>query len=369
MRILITVNTSWNIVNFRSALVQALLEDGHQITVLAPPDNYSAVLADMGCRFIPLEMDAKALSPLSNVSLLLNLWRQFRLQRPDIILSFTIKNNVFGGFAARALNIPFVPNVTGLGTAFLSGRLMRVFVQQLYRSAFRRAPVVFFQNDDDRHLFLEAKLVERDQTRLLPGSGIDLRHFPASPMPKPGEDLTFLLIARLLRDKGIVEYADAARIVRAQHPNVRFQLLGDPAAENRSAIGPDMLRGWEDEGVLTHLGTTTDVRPFIASANCVVLPSYREGAPRTLLEASAMGRPIITTDVPGCRDVTDEGVTGLLCKPRDARSLSQALLTFIALPREEHAQMGKAGRMKMEQQFDKKFVIDAYREAVREFGP
>lgn len=363
MHVVVCANSTWTVWHFRRAVVAALLEDGHRVTVLAPRDDSAHALAGLGCRIVGLAMNPKGLNPLDGALLVLRLRRHLKADPPDAILGFTIKSNIFGAIAADGLGIPFVPNVTGLGTAFLSGLLLRTIAKTLYRFAFRHVPAVFFQNPDDRDLFITEGLVRPTQARLLPGSGIDLDHFSAVAMPIT-DSPTFLMIGRLLRDKGVFEFVEAARILRNVHPNIRFQLLGELAAANRSAISRATLDGWLQEGVVEYLGTVEDVRPVIANADCVVLPSYREGAPRALIEAAAMARPIIATDVPGCRAVLDDGISGLLCKVRDATDLAAVLLRFLDLPREVRACMGQAGRRKMEQEFDQRRVVQAYREVV-----
>lgn len=364
MHILLTVNAAWNIWNFRRPLVEALASDGHRITVLAPPDDAVAELERLGCLVRPLEMSVKGLNPLEDLKLQRRFGRIFRDDRPDAVLSYTIKNNIFGARAARSVGVPFLPNVTGLGTAFLSGKLLQTVTEQLYWRSFANLPVVFFQNEDDRDLFLDRRLLRPVQARLLPGSGIDLFRFAPASMPPANVPPVFLMIARLLRDKGVVEFVEAARRVRARHPQARFQLLGAAGSENRSAIGREALDAWVAEGVVEYLGTTSDVRPAIAAATCVVLPSYREGAPRTLIEAAAMARPLIATDVPGCRAVVDRDVSGFLCEVKSAESLAEAIERFLALTPEAQRAMGTAGRTKMEREFDQRLVVDAYREAL-----
>lgn len=365
MRVLLSVNAAWNILNFRRPLVDFLLSEGHEVIVLAPPDGAEAQLMRMGCRFIPLQMDAKGLSPLGGLRIMRDLKRHFRSTRPDVVLSFTIKNNLFGALAARALGVVFIPNVTGLGTAFLSGKVLQSVAEGLYRYCFRDLPVIFFQNNDDRALFVERDLIRESQARLLPGSGVDLDRFDVAPMPRQGAPV-FLMVARLIRDKGVLEYAEAARIVKRSHPEVQFQILGPTGAENRSAIPPEVVAAWSPERDLDYLGETSDVRPFIRQADCIVLPSYREGAPRTLIEAASMGRPLIATDVPGCRDVVQEGVSGLLCDLQSSKSLAEACLTFLSLAPEQRCAMGLAGRKKMEQEYDQALVVSAYRDALSE---
>lgn len=364
IHVLMTVNAAWNIWNFRKPLVAALLADGHRVTVLAPPDEASGRLETLGCDVLPLDMSVKSLNPLDDLRLERRFAQIFRAQAPDIVLSYTIKNNIFGARPAATVGVPFVPNVTGLGTAFLSGRLLERVSIGLYRRAFASLPCVFFQNKDDRDLFVGHRIVQKQQTRLLPGSGIDLAQFAPVPMPDSADPPIFLMIARLLRDKGVIEFVEAARIIRARYPAARFQLLGALGSENRTAIDTAMVDAWVKEGVVEYLGTTNDVRPFITAAACVVLPSYREGAPRTLIEAAAMSRPVIATDVAGCRGVVDHGVSGFLCEARSATSLAKAIDRFIALHPGARAAMGLAGRAKMAREFDQALVIGAYREVI-----
>lgn len=373
MNVVMSVNAAWNIWNFRQPLVEALLADGHTVTILAPRDDTVAKLEALGCAFRPLSMNVKGLNPLSGLQLLARLRASFRDLCPDVVLSFTIKNNIFGAFVAKSAHIPFIPNVTGLGTAFLSGGFLERVAVTLYRRAFKNLPVVFFQNEDDRDLFVGRGLVTRAQARQLPGSGIDLKRFAAAPYPdlKPDQSAApvFLMIGRLLRDKGVLEYVEAARIVKAKYPEARFQLLGATDTANRTAINRDVVRQWEKQGVIEYLGTTEDVRPVIASAHCVVLPSYREGAPRTLIEAAALARPLVATDVPGCRAVVDDGRTGFLCEIRNAESLAAACEKLIKLSPEARREMGQEARMKMEREFDQCIVVDAYRTALRDVMP
>ena len=369
MKILMTVNAAWNIWNFRRPLLEALLADGHQVTILAPKDDTVPRLEAAGCVVRDLRMSVKGLNPVQDYRLMLRLRQVLRDIGPDVVLSFTIKNNVFGALAAKSVDLPFVPNVTGLGTAFLSGGLLERVAIALYKTAFRKLPVIFFQNEDDRNLFLERGLVTATQARLLPGSGIDLGRFTAAPYPSTADAPIFLMIARLLRDKGVLEYIDAARKVKSSHPGACFQILGATDSQNRTAIDRETVRAWEDEGVIQYLGTVDDVRPVIASSHCVVLPSYREGAPRTLIEAAAMARPIIATDVPGCRAVVEDGKTGFLCEARSGESLAAACARFIALDPTDRAAMGQSGRGKMEREYDQRRVVAAYRSVLGDLAP
>lgn len=364
LHIMMTVNAAWNVWNFRKTLICEMIADGHDVTILAPPDESVSRLEDMGCRFTPLRMSPGGMNPAEGATLVMTFRRAFRQHQPDIVLGYTVKNNIFGAMAAKSLRIPFIPNVTGLGTAFLSGKALEVLAGILYRGAFRKLPTVFFQNEDDRDVFIQRKLIRPEQARILPGSGINLHQFSPAEVPHPSGGVTFLMIARLLRDKGVVEFVEAARTIRATLPSARFQLLGALGADNVSAIDAKTLKAWTDEGVVEYLGTTQDVRPHIASAHCIVLPSYREGAPRTLIEAAAMARPVIATDVPGCRSVVERDISGFLCQPRSAESLTAAMRRFLDTHQEARITMGRAGRKHMEKHFDEAFVVSAYREAI-----
>jgi len=365
LRICITVNSAWNIWNFRRPLVEALLQDGHEVVVLAPADGSVPNLESIGCRFEHLAMDRKGLNPFVELIFLRRIARKFNEIRPNVVLGFTVKNNLFGALVAGWLKIPFVPNVTGLGTAFLSGAALRAGSVRLYRYCFRHCPHVFFQNEDDQALFAELGIVQRNKTTVLPGSGIDLGAFPYTELPRGNGGTRYLMISRLLKDKGVVEYVEAAKLVKSNAPDTEFLILGDFNADNRTAVSQHDVQNWESSGAIKHLGQASDVRTYISHADCIVLPSYREGAPRTLIEAAAMGRPVISTDVPGCRSVVDDGESGYLCKARSHRSLADAILRFESLDRQTRAMMGRAGRQKMEQEFSVEKVIAAYRKVLK----
>ncbi len=360
-----TVNTMFNLVNFRAGLIAALQEDGHEIIALAPFEGNESRVAALGCETVHLKMDNKGISPRRDIALIARMYSNFRRLKPDAVLSYTIKNNIYGAFAARAAGIPFFPNVTGLGTAFLSGSLLQRVAETLYRRSFASARQVFFQNGDDAALFLSRGLVREDQVTCLPGSGIDLGRFPASPLPNvPGKPV-FLMISRPLRDKGFAEYVEAARGLKATHPGADCRVLGPMGYENRSALPVSDVQDWINAGTITHLGEITDVRPAIAAADCVVLPSYREGLPRSLLEGAAMGRPLITTDVPGCRDLLDKGQNGFLCEVRNAADLLRKMQAMANLSASERQTMGDASRSLAEARFSQDRVIEAYRTALR----
>jgi glycosyltransferase involved in cell wall biosynthesis len=361
MHIVLTGNTSFKIANFRAGLVRAMISGGHSITVLAPPDEYSETLTGMGCRFVPLYMDRNGMNPISEARLLLSVYLNLRRIRPDFVFSYTIKNNIYSGLACRVLGIPFAPNVTGLGQAFSRRGILNILVRNLYRVAFRKASRVFFQNEHDRAVFLDAKIVHQHRAKLLPGSGVDLTAFSLAPLPDGEQPVRFLLVARMLKDKGVVVFVEAARVVLDKHPEVKFQLLGPIDAGSRTAIEVSEIDAWVAEGVVDYLGSQTDVRPALRQVHCVVLPSYyHEGTPRSLLEAAAIGRPLISTEMPGCRDAVLPGVSGFLVAPRRTDQLAQAMQDFIDLSANERIAMGQAGRRHMEETYNEQIIVDAY---------
>jgi glycosyltransferase involved in cell wall biosynthesis len=364
-KVMIAVNTSWNVVNFRAGLVRGLIQRGYQVVVAAPPDDYSPQIEKLGASYVPLPMDNQGTSPTKDVMLFQRFWKIMRREKPDVFLGFTVKPNVYGALAAHSLCIPVINNISGLGTVFIRRTWLTHIVKALYRAVLGKSHVVFFQNDDDRKLFLDERLVPSDRTAMLPGSGIDISRFePAKDVRDPTSPFRFLLIARLLWDKGVREYVEAARLVRAKAPGTKFQLLGFLDVANQTAVAREDVEAWVNDGIIEYLGTTDDVRPFIAAADCVVLPSYREGTPRSLLEAAAMAKPLIATDVPGCREVVEHAINGFLCSARDASSLAHTKLRMLHLEASERAAMGQAGRAKIEARFDESIVVARYLEAV-----
>ena len=305
-------------------------------------------------------------NPLRDMKTLFDFVRVLRAEQPDVALFFTVKPVIYGSLAARLLGIPAICTITGLGTAFMNKPWITRTVLTLYKAALRWPKKVFFQNNEDMTVFTSRGLVDIDRAARVPGSGVDLARFAPLPVRSNGEPV-FLFCGRLLRDKGVGEFVEAARLAKQQHPSARFELLGPLDAPNRSAIGRESVQAWEAEGVVTYLGEADDVVPFMAAADCVVLASYYpEGVPRSLLEAASMARPIITTDMPGCRSTVEDGVTGLLCEPRDVASLARQMNRMIEMGPEQRTRMGRKGREKMEREFDERIVVGQYLAAIDE---
>lgn len=361
--IAVSVNSSWNLMNFRAELLRRLVADGFRVVALTPDDGHAGRLGELGVEHVAIPIDSQGISPLGDAGLVLRYWSALRHVRPDAYLGWTIKPNIYGSLAAHVLGIPVINNVSGLGTAFIKENWLTRVASALYRLALARSATVFFQNAADRDLFVARGLLNEARTALLPGSGIDTARF--HPVEREGgSPFTFLMIARLIRDKGAFEYVEAARSLRQRHPRVRFDILGALDVANRTAITRAAVAEWVADGVIRHLGEADDVRPFIAAADCVVLPSYREGMPRSLLEAAAMGRPLIATDVPGCTEIARAGENAILCQPRDAASLAAAMAAMLDLDTARRAAMGRRSREIAAREFDVAIVEARYLDAI-----
>ncbi|NOT75986.1 MAG: glycosyltransferase family 4 protein [Cyclobacteriaceae bacterium] len=363
MKVAIVLNTSWNIYNFRMNFVRAMLAKGYEVHTIAPIDSYTHFLTEAGCKHHAVRMDSRGVNPIKDTALIIELWSIYRTIKPDMILHYTIKPNVYGSLAAAFLGIPTVNNVCGLGTVFLKKNMLSAIALFLYKWTFRYPKKVFFQNPDDRDLFVSRKLIAEKSTDLLPGSGIDLKHFVPSEF-KRNSKFTFLLISRLITDKGILEYVEAVRKLRAQGMDAHFQILGAKDPKHQRGIPLQLIDSWIKDNTIEYLGTTHDVRPFINAADCVVLPSYREGTPHTLLEAASCAKPIIATDVPGCHQVVTDNYNGFLCRMKDSDDLASKMDRMAGMDDNSLRQFGENGRKKMEQEFDESLVIDKYLETL-----
>ncbi|WP_310394542.1 glycosyltransferase family 4 protein [Hymenobacter sp.] len=369
MRVALVINTSWNIWNFRASLVRALQAAGHEVLAIAPPDDYSARLeTELGCRFVPILMANKGTNPVQDAALTRRFYQIYRRERPDVVLHYTIKPNIYGSLAARLAGIPSINNVSGLGTVFIVRNLVSRVALGLYRFAFRFPRKVFFQNDDDRQLFLRHGLVRPEITGLLPGSGVDTDRFRPAAQFTRQTPFVFLMVARVLYEKGVVEYFEAARIIRAAEPGTRVQLLGGLDEAGGVGVPRATFEEWLAGGDIEYLGRSDDVAAHLHRADCVVLPSYREGTPKTLLEAAAVGKPLVTTDVPGCRETVQDGHNGYLCQVRSGADLAAQMLRVLRLPDADLQRMGRASRRLAETKFDEKLVLDQYLTAVGEVG-
>lgn len=359
-KIIIALNAAWNLYNFRSGLILFLLRNGFDVIGVAPEDNYAAKVKALGCRFIKVKMSPKGLNPLQDVGLLFQYYKIFRYEKPDVFLGFTIKPNIYGSMVAHLLKVPVINNIAGLGIVFQKNNWLTKLVLCLYSLALRKSRKVFFQNTEDQLIFLKKFKFLECKSEVLPGSGVDLQKFTLFPL-KNKKPLCFLMIGRLLRDKGVAEFVDAARILKKSNLDINFSILGFLNKQDDSYIPYKLIKKWTKDGLIKYLGSSDDVRKQIADADCIVLPSYYpEGTPRVLLEAAAMGRPIITTNTKGCRNVVDDGLNGFLCAPKDSADLAKKIKKVFDLDHCSRMKMGKLGRKKIELEFDEEIVFRYY---------
>lgn len=363
--IALVANTAFNIANFRLALVKALLDERHQVVCITPDEDFwpgqLAVgrIQGAGADYVELPMDRGGTNPITDAMLIARLFRAYRRLRPQLLFHYTLKPVVYGSIVARFLKIPNVAVVTGQGSALADTRspLARV-TRALLRFSLRRATCVFFLNPADRAEFINRNILTSESARVLPGEGIDTDHFaPTNSVP---EAPTFLMVARLLRDKGVYEYVEAARRVRENHPEARFLLGGALDTANPSGVSAEELAAWQDAGNIEYLGVVDDPRPWYAQASAVVLPSYREGMSRVLLEAISCGLPVLASDVPGCQDLVEHGESGYLFPPRDVEGLADHMKRFIKLSPDTQAAFGARGRERAVNEFGENRVNAVY---------
>ena len=368
MKIAIVTNSSWSAYNFRFNLARAFIEDGNDVIFIIPFDNDYSEKLKKSFKCHNLSIDPKSINPLKDLKTFFNLLRVYSQVKPDVICHFTIKLNIYGSIAARYFNIPSVANITGLGTLFIKKNIITYFSEFLYKLSLIFTYKTFFQNIEDLNYFLKKKIITKANTELLPGSGVDLDKFQFSPLLINNDKFVFLLISRLLRDKGIYEYIEAIKLIRHRYPEklIEFQLLGDAKSNNKTAIKISELEDWINKSLVNYLGVTDQVENIISECHCVVLPSYREGMPRSILEAFAIGRPVIVSDVPGCRDIVDHKTNGLLCKVKSSEDLARKMITMMRISQDIRNKLAKNGRKKVESLFDEKIVIKAYLKVIND---
>lgn len=351
MKILILANHDVGLYKFRKELIEGLLERGHELFLSIPGGPVVPSFTDMGCRFIDTPLDRRGMNPLKDLSLLVRYRKIIREVQPDLVVAYTIKPNIYGGIAARVLRKQYAVNITGLGTAFETPGPVRTAVTALYRFALKKAKVIFFENAADRDLFVQLRLCEKERTVVLHGAGVNTDVFTCQPYPD-NPVFRFLFIGRVMREKGIGEICQAMERLNKDSLVCTLDVAGDMEEDYG-----EKLRSYEALGWLRYHGFQDDVRPLIRDCDCFVLPSYHEGMANTNLECASSGRPVITSNIPGCREAVIDGVSGFLCEPRDAGSVFDAMDRMIRLPGEERAKMGQAGRKHMEEVFCKKAVV------------
>ena len=357
-RILFLVNHHVVIFNFRRELVECLLEHGYEVYISSPYGHRIDDLMEMGCKYIETEIDRRGTSLLSDIKLITQYVKLLRTVRPDVMLTYTVKPNIYGNLVGNVFGVPSLANITGLGTAMDEPGLTRWLLVQLYRVAFRNVRCVFFQNEANQRFFLNHR-IKMQKYRTIPGSGVNLTQHSLEEYPDETENIRFLFVGRIMKEKGIEELVEAAKIVKRSHPGVEFDAVGfceDDYLERARAL--------ESLQLINFHGQQNDVHDYIKRSHAVVLPSYHEGMANVLLEAAATGRPVVASNIPGCKETFDEGISGLGFQVRDAQDLAATLMKFIELSHDDKKEMGMVGRQKMEQEFDRKVVVAAYLEEI-----
>lgn len=361
-RILVLTNNIGGLHSFRKEVMKAILDAGYEVYISEPDDDERVnYFNEIGCHIIKTDFDRRGMNPLADLKLMLQYRKLIKQLRPLAVLSYTIKPNVYGGIACRLTGTPQLANVTGLGDAIENGGWLHKLTVGLYKYGIGKAKKVFFQNKANREFCIQQGIAD-EKSIVLPGSGVNLSYHTYQEYPADGF-IKFLFIARLLKDKGTDEYLEMAQTIKAKYPQTEFQIVGWVEGDYKQQL--DKLG---KEGVINYLGPTTDVRPYLKDIHCNIMPSYHEGLSNVNLESAANGRPVITTDVPGCGETVDDGITGFLVKVKDALSLTEGVEKFLNLSYEQKKQMGMEGRKKVEREFDRQMVIGAYMNAIKEIG-
>ena len=351
-RILVLANNDVGLYRFRKDLLAALLDAGHEVYISLPDGDFVPELVQLGCCFIDTPIERRGMNPLHDSKLFQQYRAMLKEVKPDLVLTYTIKPNIYGGLACRMAHIPYAVNITGLGSAIENGGWLKKFVLALYKPALKSARVVFFENAGNRDTLVATGVVPNGRDVVLNGAGVNLEDYPYQPYPQEGP-VRFLFVGRVMHEKGVDELFAAAKRMKRQYGNdVEFHIVGS----FEEAYKP-IMDELEQAGVVKYHGYQSDMKPFYAMASCIVLPSYHEGMSNVLLEGAATGRALITSDISGCREAVENGVSGYLCPTKDADALCDAMQRFVELPESWRAEMGRRGRMRMEQKFSKTAVV------------
>ena len=362
-KLLILTNSIGGLHSFRREVVKAICDAGYEVVISAPEESPKGqYFKEIGCEVVINTFNRRGINPCADFKQMLAYRRLMKDMRPVAVLTYTIKPNIYGGLAARLCGVPQIANITGLGDALENGGWLQKLSIGLYKLGLRKARCVFFQNNSNRESCIRLGIANED-SKLLPGSGVNLQHHTFQPYPQDDGKITFLFIGRLLKDKGIEEYLSAAKTIKKKYQNTEFRILGNIEGSYQFQLA-ELTR----IGVVDYLGTTIDVRPFIGDVHCTIMPSYHEGMSNVNLESAANGRPVITTNVPGCRETVDNGKTGFLVEAKSAQSLAEGIERFIALPYNDKELMGQNARQKVENEFDRQIVVEAYLKVLEELS-
>lgn len=356
-KVLFLVNHDVVIYNFRKELVARLLDEGYEVYISSPYGERINELVEMGCHYLEVDLNRHGLNVIQEWKLLRYYKKIIKDIKPLVVLTYTIKPNIYGGLASKSLGVPYIANITGLGSSVVNGGFIQTVTKILYRSAFKNITRVFFQNKSNQQFFIDNKIA-LGRHKLLPGSGVNLNHFTSIEYPE--ENVTeFVFISRIMKEKGIDEYLEAAKYIKEKYPNIVFHVLGF-SEENYEY----QLHSLHEQGIIKYHGMQRDIRKYLAVSHCTVHPSYHEGMSNVLLESAASARPIITTDVNGCKEIVDENISGYLIEKANSQDLIGKIKKFLELSKLQKETMGLAGREKMEREFDREIVVDAYMDEI-----
>lgn len=353
-RILIVGNNDIGLYNFRKELIQKLIEEGHEVYFSVPWGEKVELIKELGAIYYPVPINRRSINPFQEIALLAKYNRMLSKIRPEVVLTYTIKPNLYVGFLARVKKIPYITTITGLGTMFQSSGTKRKLVSKAYRIATVRARAVFFQNAANREIFVNEGIVEVERTILVNGSGVNTDEF--KPFRKEHEGINFLFIGRIMREKGIVEYLEAAAMIKRDYEEANFLIVGQYEEQDLR----EKVEDYHKKGIVKYLGVSNDTRKEMTIADCIVLPSYHEGMSNVLLEGAAFGLPLIASDIPGCREIVQKNVSGFLNEARNSSNLESTVREFIMLSSSKRKSMGEAGRDFVESKFDRKKVVENY---------
>jgi glycosyltransferase involved in cell wall biosynthesis len=357
-KVLILSNHHVYTYNLRKEIIQKILYENYEVYLVLPYGEKVERLMEIGCKFIDLPLDRRGINPINDLKLLFSYYRIIKKIKPSVVLSYTIKPNIYGGIASKSTNTPYLANVTGIGTSINNKGLIQKITLTLYKFGLKKAACVFFQNELNRQLFIDKHIVN-GKTKLIPGSGVNLNYHCFEDYPDSDDIIKFLFIGRIMKDKGIDELLEAAQKIKGMYPNVQFDLVGY-CEENYTK----RLSDFENRGIIKYHGQQDDVHSFIKGAHAIIHPSYHEGMANVLLEAASTGRPVLASNIPGCRETFDEGVSGYGFEVKNTAALVNTIEKFIRLPYKNKKQMGIAGRAKVEREFDRQIVIDSYMEEI-----
>ena len=351
-RILILANFDVGLYKFRKELIQELLDQGNEVYISLPDGELVRSLEKMGCKFVNTAVDRRGINPKTDAKLMFFYKKLIKKLHPDLVITYTIKPNIYGGLMCRMLRVPYAVNITGLGTAFQSESMVKKLVTFLYKIALKKAKVVFFENIGNKQTFLDLNILKEKQTCVLNGAGVNLAEYPFCEYPS-GEEIRFLFIGRVMKEKGVDELFEVAKKIKKEYSNVFFDIVG-PMEDNYKERIDKLVKN----GIIEYHGYQEDVKPFIQKCQCFVLPSYHEGMANTLLEAGAMGRPLMTSRIHGCMEAVEDGKNGYLVKAKDTEELLEQIQKFLSIDYEKKKEMGEVSRKIIEKRFDKKKVVE-----------